>query len=76
LNDAPPSPDWVQISDRKAGAIKLSSEVLAERLMLVIYACGTNCGVQQMVSGAHAHSEVDLRYVRRRRYLTPPQPRQ
>ncbi|MGP3965770.1 Tn3 family transposase [Nonomuraea sp. 3N208] len=124
LNDALPSLDWVEISDRKAGAIKLtpieaaeeprnlrriknevarrwsavplidileeailrtgclakvtaatgtghmSPEVLAERLMLVIYAYGTNCGIRQVVSGAHDHSEEDLRYVRRR-YLIP-----
>jgi hypothetical protein len=33
-------------------------------VMLVIYAYGTNCGIRQMISGAHAHSEEDLRYVR------------
>ncbi|MFB9682048.1 Tn3 family transposase [Streptosporangium vulgare] len=124
LNDALPSLDWVEIAERRAGAIKLtpieaadeprnlrriknevarrwsavplidilkeailrtgclakvtaatgsghmSPEVLAERLMLVIYAYGTNCGIRQVISGAHAHTEEDLRYVRRR-YLTP-----
>lgn len=103
---AQPSLDRVEISDRKAGAIKLtpieaapeprnlrriknevarrwsavplidilkeailrtgclakvtattgtghmSPEVLAERLILVIYAYGTNCGIRQMISGA------------------------
>ncbi|GAA3305824.1 hypothetical protein GCM10020219_001090 [Nonomuraea dietziae] len=52
------------------GSGHMSPEVLAEQLMLVIYAYGTNCGIRQVISGAHDHSEEDLRYVRRR-YLTP-----
>ncbi|MFC6083009.1 Tn3 family transposase [Sphaerisporangium aureirubrum] len=53
-----------------AGSGHLSAEVLAERLMLVIYAYGTNCGIAQVVSGGHPHTEEELRYVRRR-YLVP-----
>jgi TnpA family transposase len=53
-----------------AGTGHLSAEVLAERLMLIIYAYGTNCGIRQVTSGAHTHTEEELRYVRRR-YLTP-----
>jgi TnpA family transposase len=51
------------------GSSHLPAEVLAERLMLVIYAYGTNCGIRSVTSGAHQHSEEELRYVRRR-YLT------
>jgi len=45
-------------------------EVLAERLMLAIFGYGTNTGIRAVASGGHAHSENDIRYVRRR-YLTP-----
>ena len=44
-------------------------DVLAERLLLAIYAYGTNTGIRAVASGAHGHSEDDIRYVRRR-YLT------
>lgn len=124
LNDLLPTLDWLEIAERKSGAIKLTPieaapepgnlrqiknevarrwsavplidilkeailrtdclakataaigsgqldpEVLAERLMLVIYAYGTNCGIRSVISGAHHHTEEDLRYVRRR-YLVP-----
>ncbi len=124
LNAALPRLDWVEISERKSGAIKLTKigpaeeprnlrkikaevsrrwgsvplidmlkeavlrtgclnavtslagnsslkpEVLSERLMLAIYAYGTNTGIRAVASGSHAHSEDDIRYVRRR-YLTP-----
>lgn len=48
----------------------LNSEVLAERLLLTIYAYGTNTGISEVGGGEHGHSEDDLRYVRRR-YLNP-----
>jgi len=44
-------------------------DVLAERLLLAIYAYGTNTGVRAVSCGGHGHSEDDIRYVRRR-YLT------
>ena len=44
-------------------------DVLAERLLLAIYAYGTNTGIRAVASGAHGHSEDDIRCVRRR-YLT------
>lgn len=121
LNTALPTLDWLDISDRKAGAIKLvkyeaaaeptnlrrvknevqqrwgtialvdilketvlrtgcldqigavvgagtlDADVLAERLMLAIYAYGTNTGIRAVAAGGgHAHHEDDLRYVRRR----------
>lgn len=47
-----------------SGRGDLSREVLAERLLLVMYAYGTNTGIRA-VSG-RGHSEDDLRYVRRR----------
>jgi len=42
---------------------------LAERLLLVIYAYGTNTGIKAVAGGGPGHSEDDLRYVRRR-YLS------
>lgn len=47
-----------------------AGQVLAERLLLAIYAYGTNTGIRAVAGGArHGHSEDDIRYVRRR-YLT------
>jgi len=43
--------------------------VLAERLLLAIYAYGTNTGIRAVAAGGHGHSEADIRYARRR-YLT------
>ncbi|MFI7114817.1 Tn3 family transposase [Nonomuraea sp. NPDC050227] len=51
------------------GGGHLDGQVLAERLMLLIYAYGTNCGIRSVTSGAHPHNEEELRYVRRR-YLS------
>jgi TnpA family transposase len=53
-----------------AGSSSLAPEVLAERLMLAIFGYGTNTGIRAVAAGGHAHSEDDIRYVRRR-YLTP-----
>ncbi|GGL01798.1 hypothetical protein Sme01_46460 [Sphaerisporangium melleum] len=53
-----------------AGTSSLAPEVLAERLMLAIFGYGTNTGIRAVAAGGHAHSEDDIRYVRRR-YLTP-----
>lgn len=47
----------------------MDARVLAERLLLVVYAYGTNTGIRAVAAGEHGHSEDDLRYVRRR-YLT------
>ena len=52
------------------GSGHLPAEVLAERLMLAIYAYGTNCGIRSVASAEQGHSEEEVRYVRRR-YLTP-----
>lgn len=53
-----------------AGGGALPAEVLAERLMLAIYAYGTNTGIRAVAAGGgHQHSEEQLRYARRR-YLT------
>lgn len=53
-----------------AGGGTLPVEVLAERLMLAIYAYGTNTGIRSVAAGGgHGHSEDEIRYVRRR-YLT------
>jgi TnpA family transposase len=58
-----------------AGSGHLAPEVLAERLMLAIYAYGTNCGIRSVASAERhgddeGHDEDEIRYVRRR-YLTP-----
>ena len=53
-----------------AGSGTLPIEVLAERLMLTIYAYGTNTGIRAVAAGGgHHHTEDEIRYVRRR-YLT------
>jgi hypothetical protein len=124
LQTALPKCDWLEIKDRKSGAIKLTpvpkqseptnlrkmkrairtrwgqvplidvvketvlrtgclrsvtsvadrgvmaEDVLAERLLLGLYAYGTNTGIRSVAGGDHRHSEEDIRYVRRR-YLTP-----
>ena len=45
--------------------------MLAERLLLLIYAYGTNAGVRAVAVGGHGHSEDDLRYARRRYFTVP-----
>jgi len=52
-----------------AGRGSIPADVLAERLLLAIYAYGTNTGIRAVAAGQHGHSEDDIRYVRRR-YLT------
>ncbi len=47
----------------------LPPEVLAERLLLVIYGYGTNTGLRAVAAGEHGHTEDELRYIRRR-YLS------
>jgi TnpA family transposase len=42
---------------------------LLERLLLVLYAYGTNTGIRAVAAGEHGHREEELYYVRRR-YLT------
>jgi len=50
-----------------AGSGTLPVEVLAERLMLAIYAYGTNTGIRAVAAGGgHGHTEDEIRYVRRR----------
>lgn len=50
-----------------AGRGDLPESVLAERLLLAIYAYGTNTGIRAVAgNAAHGHTEDDLRYVRRR----------
>lgn len=52
-----------------SGGGSLSPEVPAERLLLVLYAYGTNTGIKAVASGGHGHTEDGLRYVRHR-YLS------
>src|SRR6266542_4248752 len=52
-----------------AGRADLDPQVLAERLLLCVYAYGTNTGLRAVAAGDHRHTEDDLRYVRRR-YLS------
>ena len=50
-----------------AGSGTLPVEVLAERLMLAVYAYGTNTGIRAVAGGGgHGHSADEIRYVRRR----------
>jgi len=44
----------------------LPESVLAERLLLAIYAYGTNTGIRAVAGGAHGHGEDEIRYARRR----------
>jgi hypothetical protein len=123
LHDALPRLDWLQIAERREGAIKLTPldaapeprnlrllkkeiaarwgtvpliemlkeavlrtgclnaatsaatrgdldpGVLAQRLLLAVYAYGTNTGIRAVAAGVRGHSEDDIRYVRRR-YLS------
>lgn len=50
---------------------EIKANVLAERLLLLIYAYGTNAGVRAVAVGDHGHSEDDLRYARRRYFTVP-----
>ncbi|WUV44930.1 Tn3 family transposase [Nocardia vinacea] len=49
-----------------AGRGNLPEDVLAERLLLAIYAYGTNTGIKSVAGGTDRHTEDDIRYVRRR----------
>jgi TnpA family transposase len=42
---------------------------LFQRLLLLVYAYGTNTGIRTVAAGDHGHTEDELRYIRRR-YLT------
>jgi len=44
----------------------LDRDVLRQRLLLAIYAYGTNTGLRRIAQGEHGHSEDDLRYARSR----------
>ena len=48
----------------------LDPGVLAQRLLLAVYAYGTNTGIRAVAAGEHGHNEDDIRYVRRR-YRSP-----
>jgi TnpA family transposase len=52
-----------------SGSATLSADELAHRLLLAIYAYGTNTGIKQVIGAAGGHSEEEVRYARRR-YLT------
>lgn len=123
LHDALPRAEWLSISERPSGAIKLTSlgaqteprnlrrlknavtarwgavplidmlkeaalrtgclnavtsvasrggldpDTLAQRLLLAVYAYGTNTGFRAVARNDHGHTEDDIRYVRRR-FLT------
>ncbi|MCA1701478.1 MAG: Tn3 family transposase, partial [Actinobacteria bacterium] len=56
----------LRILNELAGGARMTVETLTERLLLVLFAYGTNTGIRSVAAGAHPHSEDDLRYVRRR----------
>ena len=43
----------------------MPARLLRERLLLVLFALGTNTGIKQVADGEHGHSEAALRHVRR-----------
>ena len=43
----------------------LPEDTLRERLLLVLFALGTNTGIAHVAAGGHGHSEATLRHVRR-----------
>ena len=47
----------------------IAAAALYQRLLLTVYAYGTNTGIRAVAAGEHGHSEDELRYVRRR-YIT------
>jgi hypothetical protein len=49
-----------------ADRANLPEDVLAERLLLSIYAYGTDTGTKSVAGGTDRHSEDDIRYTRRR----------
>jgi len=54
-----------------AGSGSLPPDVLAERLMLAIYAYGTNTGIRAVIPPGGAHSEEEVRYARRHHLTVP-----
>jgi len=56
----------LRILNDLAGGARMTVETLTERLLLVLFAYGTNTGIRSVAAGEHPHSEDDLRYVRRR----------
>jgi TnpA family transposase len=44
----------------------LPGDVLAKRLLLAIYAYGTNTGIRAVAGGTHRHGEDEIRYARSR----------
>jgi hypothetical protein len=44
-----------------AGTGTLTPHILAERLILAIYAYGTNTGIRSVISAAHGHGEEAVR---------------
>lgn len=43
----------------------IAAATLFQRLLLTVYAYGTNTGIRAVAGGEHGHSEDELRYVRR-----------
>jgi TnpA family transposase len=53
----------------------LEAAKLFQRLLLLVYAYGTNTGIRTVAAGDHGHTEDELRYIRRR-YVTVESARQ
>lgn len=56
------TPEFTPVGTREI----LDRDVLQQRLLLAIYAYGTNTGLRRVAQGEHGHSEDDLRYARSR----------
>jgi hypothetical protein len=53
--------EFTSVATRQA----IPSQVLQRRLLLVLFALGTNMGIRQLAAGEHGESEAALRHVRR-----------
>jgi TnpA family transposase len=54
--------EFTPVATREA----IDRDTLQQRLLLAIYAYGTNTGLRRIAQGEHGHSDDDLRYVRSR----------
>lgn len=67
--------DFLTEADHRVGLVNcfpsvatreaVPAEVLRERLLLVLFALGTNAGIKHVAGGDHGHGEAALRHVRR-----------
>ncbi len=66
LKEADLRVDFTRAFTSVASRETLDPETLRRRLLLCLYALGTNTGLKRIAAGEHDESHADLRYVRRR----------